>query len=140
MSDITLLLSLLLLLWQEQVTLIAAFAAVSQWDNSTLASPAHYWLRQKAPTPLVSFHKGCHFIRLWQATFCTAIAAPFSQCKPTGNSYRACPLHCSTLSRVIGEVTAHLARVSFFLFTKSPGNSSSSSPRLKGFKQSYQDG
>lgn len=136
LPDLILLL-LLLLLWQGQVTLIAAFAAVCQCDNSTLASPAHCWLRQKAPTPLLSFLKSCHFIKLWQATFCTAITTPFPQCKPTGNSYQACPHHCSTLSRVIGEVTAHLAHVSFFLFTKSPGNSS---PHLKGSKQSYQDG
>lgn len=51
------LLLLLLLLWQEQVTLIAAFAAACQCDNSNLASPARYWLRQKAPTPLPSFLK-----------------------------------------------------------------------------------
>lgn len=44
------------------------------------------------------------------------------------------------LSHVIGGVTAHLAHIGFFLFTKSLGNSSSSSPCLKGFKKSYQDG
>lgn len=129
-----------IILVAEQVILIAAFAAVSQHNNSTLPSAAHCWLRQKAPSPLLSRLKSCHFIRLWQGTFYTAITVPFPQYKPTGNSYRACPLHCSTLSRVIREVAAHLAHVSFFLFTKSPGNCSSSSPHLKGFKQSHQDG
>lgn len=76
LSDLILLLLLLLLPWPEQLTFIAAFTAVCQCDNSTLASPAHYWLRQKAPIPLLSFLKSCHFTRLWQGTFCTAITVP----------------------------------------------------------------
>lgn len=116
LSDITLLPSLPLLSQEECTMPAIAFIAVSQRDNSTLASAARYWLRQKVSALLPSLHKSCYFIWLWQTAFHTAIVAPFPQCQAPGNSYRACPLHCSTLSWVIRGVTSHLAHADFFSF------------------------